>query len=159
MELVLEIERWSGIWPECVPLMKAHASEVRGGSDDRVPFELDLERIRAIDRADFLVIVSAREPTEFHLVGYCIWFLTPSLESLGLLVATQSAWYLAEPFRGAGRALKIWNRSIEELKKRGVKMAYPHHWNDGAGAKIGKFFERQGAVRREIGYELWIGDK
>lgn len=55
-------------------------------------------------------------------------------------------------------ALKLWRRSLAELKMRGVQVVTPHHRQQGRGKGIGKFFERQGAVHVKSVYQLWIGE-
>lgn len=148
------MEPWARIWPDAGLLAVAHAQEVDGGIEPRRRFQLDTEMMALLDAAGRLKVLSARR--DGQMVGYFTWMLESDIESKGLLVAQQGAWYVAPEHPGA--AVALFDRSVEELRALGVQCIFPHHRLQGRGAKLGKFFERRGAVEIQHTYQLWIGD-
>ena len=156
-ELVIELTNWAGIWPEAEGLMAAHHEELEGQSPlaKRMPFQIDYKWAQALDSAGALSIVAAR--ADGVLVGYCIWYLGPNLESAGIKVASQGPWYVEQSWRGRA-GMKLFDRSLEQLRNLGVQCAYPHHWLFGGGIRLGEYFvKKYGAEELEHVYGLWIG--
>ena len=110
-------------------------------------------------KAGILGIMSAR--LDGVLVGYLTWNVHTDPESKGLPVAYQGGLFVKDDrsLIHYGIGLRLYKRSIEELKKLGVKQIFPHYRNRGRGAALDKFFTKKlGAVEVQRGYSLWIGD-
>ncbi len=153
-EYAVGLEPWSlALWEEMRPPAEAHFEEVDGGVEPKRPFRLDLNLMQALADAGALKVVIARH--EGQLVGYYTWNIMPDVESEGLLIGQQGAWYVKP---GHPRvAFKMFWKAVVELKALGVQCIYPHHRTQGRGAHIGKFFMRQGARDIQRTYSLWIG--
>lgn len=154
-DYAIALEPWSeDLWGEMQALAGAHFQEVDGGVEPKRPFRLDLGLMQAIADAGSLKVVIARVGAQ--MVGYYTWNIMPDVESQGLLIAQQGAWYVAPGHPRAAYAM--FHFAVAELKKLGVQCIYPHHRTQGRGAHIGKFFMRQGAKDIQRTYSLWIGD-
>lgn len=150
------LEPWTDeLWSELWPLAECHSLEVDEGVEPRRPFKLDLNLMRLLAQSGSLKVVVARK-AHGRPVGYYTWNVTPDVESEGLLIAQQGAWFV-EPGR-AGVAVLMFDCAVRELKALGVKCIYPHHRTQGRGRDIGKFFRRRGAKLIQHTYSLWIGD-
>lgn len=148
-------EPWTDqLWSQLKPLAEAHFEEVDGGVEPRRKLDLDLDLMRAMAAHDALLVVVARAAGE--VVGYFTWQIALDIESRGLLVGFQGAWFVAPGYPGA--AARLFDVSVEELRARGVKHVFPHHRAQGRGASIGRFFRRRGAKLIQFGYSLWIGE-
>lgn len=144
---------WPAFWAEASPLAHAHAEEVDGGVEPRRRFKVDEPRMNAICEMGVLKLITAHK--DGRMVGYFTWNVTVDLESEGLLIGQQGAWYCAP---GNWRAaVLMFDYSIEVLKENGVQCIFPHHRTQGRGANIGRFFMRRGAKLIQFGYCLWIG--
>lgn len=155
MTYAVALEPWSSdLWADCRQLAADHFEEVDGGVEPRRRFKVDETLMRLIYEAGSLKIVTARQ--DGQLIGYYTWQITPDIESEGLLIAQQGAWYVAQGHWGA--AVAMFDHSIETLKALGVQCVFPHHRVQGRGADIGKFFTRRGAKKIQDTYVLWIGD-
>jgi hypothetical protein len=154
-EYVVALEPWTdAFWAEMEPLANDHFHEVDGDVEPNRPFELDLRLMKAISDAGALMLISARKAGT--LIGYFTWNIAPDVESRGLLIGQQGAWYVRP---GHPRiAAKMFHVAIAELKARGVQCVFPHHRTQGRGANIGRFFKRRGAKDIQRTYCLWIGD-
>jgi len=151
----ISVEPWGDTFAaEVDALARAHFAEVDGGVEPRRPYALDHALMAMIDHAGALLLVAARNGSK--LVGYITWNITPDVESAGLTIAQQGAWYVVS---GNPRvAVSLFDASISELKARGVQCAYPHHRAQGRGANLGRFFARRGALLTQHTYSLWIGN-
>lgn len=153
-DCIVAVEPWSdGFWKEAEALATAHFEEVDGGVEPNRPFRLDCGLMAALSDAGALVIFTARAPSE--LVGYYTWNVSPDVESQGLLIAQQGAWYVSPGHPVA--AVRMFDLAVEKLRAMGVKCIYPHHRVQGRGANIGRFFQRRGAKEIQRTYSLWIG--
>lgn len=148
-------EPFAAIWPEVQELGQQHFNEVDGGVEPRRKFALDAPVLHAMSKSGVLVILTAR--LERRLAGYFTWNVLPDVESAGLLVGYQGAWFVA-PTAPNKTARMLWDRSMAELKLLGVQCVFPHHRLQGRGANLGKFFTRKGAKAVQMTYSLWIGD-
>ncbi len=153
--LRLQVEPWSEeLWADTRHAAESHFEEVDGGVEPNRPFDLDTDIMTHMQNTGSLLIVTARQDGKF--VGYFTWQISLDVESKGLLIAQQGAWYV---YPGNPRvAVKLFDKSIEELRKRGVQCIFPHHRLQGRGANLGKFFEKRGAKLMQHTYSLWIGN-
>lgn len=152
--LITREEPWDLFWPDAEPLARAHWKEVETGVEPRRPYAPDAARMRALNVMGMMRIFVARRGEK--LVGYFTWMVTPDLESQGLIIANQGAWYVSPQESKA--AYCLFEYSIASLKLLGVKCLFPHHRLQGRGAAIGRFFERWRAKEVQRTYCLWIGD-
>lgn len=148
-------EQFAEVWPEVEELAKWHASEVGDGAvEPRRRFALDAERLTAASAAGALLVYTARRGSK--LIGYLTWQPSWDVESRGLLVAFQGAWFVAPGNWGV--AHKLFLHSLADMKLLGIRCCFPHHRLAGRGRGLAKFFLRWGAKPMKQEYILWIGD-
>jgi hypothetical protein len=150
----LAMEPWASIWPEVNTLGTKHFEEVDGGVEPRRKFKIDTRLMEMMCNAGALKIIVAREAGK--IIGYFTWQITPDVESAGLLIAQQGAWYVEPGYPKA--AFALFKRSVKELKALGVQCIFPHHRVQGRGAHLGRFFQKQGAKEIQHTYVMWIGE-
>ena len=156
MPCIVAVEPWTrDLWAEMRPLAEAHFEEVDGGVEPNRPFRLALPIMDALAAAGVLFVVTAREAG--RLIGYFTWNLTTDVESEGLIIGQQGAWFVEQghPRAAAG----MFDASVAELRRRGARCIYPHHRVQGRGSGIGRFFARRGAKLIQHTYSLWIGER
>ena len=148
-------EPFEAIWPCVGGLAEEHAREVEPEGPRK--FLLDTVRMVQGNRGGTIRIFTAR--INGVLVGYVTWNIQWDVESAGLLIATQGAWFVLRhpevPFRTAG---KLFEDSLEALRASGVKCVFPHHRTRGRGKGLARYFASLGATREQETYQLWIGD-
>lgn len=148
------LEAWSdALWDEVRDLAEAHNHEVDDGVEPRRPFRLDRRLMAMMRDSGSLVIVIARQAG--RPVGYFTWSVEPDVESEGLVIAQQGAWYVAPGHPRA--AYLMFHESVAALKALGVQCIFPHHRTQGRGRALGRFFARLGAKEIQHTYSLWIG--
>lgn len=152
---LLQEEKWSNFYPDCLPLFEEHNGEI-GESKDNMPLDPDIEACSALDGAGKLQILTARKAD--ILVGYCTFFISNSLQSKNIVCATQGIYFVRKNERKGDLGLRLYMESIRRLKSKGVKNIYPHHWMRGDSILLKPFFERLGAIEVEHVYSLWIGN-
>lgn len=148
------IEPFQHFWSEAKPLAEAHSVEVDSGVEPRRRFKVDEANMRRAQDAGCLRVFALR--LNRKLVGYLTWQISLDLESDGLVIAQQGAWYVA-PGHAKG-AHKLFKESVATLRQFGVQHAFPHHRTQGRGDSLGRFFKRQGAKEIQRTYSMWIGD-
>lgn len=153
--IIIGPEPWDSIWPEVDTLGAAHYGEVCRSEPNR-PYKLDSDSMRAMNAAGTLRIFTAR--IDGILAGYCMWSIAKDVESAGLLIAHHGPWFVKEEFKALHLGGKIFDASVDDLRKIGVKCAYPHHRLEGRSPKAGAFFRRRGAVKVQETYSLWLGE-
>jgi hypothetical protein len=152
-EVSFQLEQFIDIELEVSGLADAHFEEVDGGVEPKRPFVIDSDLMRYGSKCGNLRIYTVRVDGE--LVGYCTWNVQYDVESRGLLIATQGAWYVSPAH--AGRGLRLYKHSLAELKALGVQCVFPHHRTQGRGAALQPWLVRQGAKLIKLEYSLWIG--
>jgi len=148
------IEPFQHFWKEARPLAEAHSVEVDSGVEPRRRFRVDEANMLVAQQAGCLRVFALRQ--NGTLIGYLTWQISLDLESEGLVIAQQGAWYVA-PGHARG-AHKLFTDSVATLRTMGVKHIFPHHRTQGRGDGIGRFFERQGAKEIQRTYSMWIGN-
>lgn len=151
----IAVERWSpDWWADAKPLAEAHFAEVDGGVEPRRRFKLDERLMALMQEAGCLHLITARGHNG-DMLAYFTWQTSLDVESEGLMIAQQGAWYA---WGGHFRlAVRTFDFSIEYLRGLGVQCVFPHHRMQGRGANIGRFFNRRGAKLIQQTYCLWIG--
>ncbi len=153
-EVIIEVEAFPSMWPEVNDLFSTHFEEVDGDVEPNRPYKLNVQAMMALHYSGIMKIISAR--VKGKLVGYITWNVTPDVESDGLLIAQQGAWYVSPDHEGFG--IRLFKTSIKELKKLGVQNIFPHHRLQGRGQRLGLLFQRMGAKEIQRTYSMWIGD-
>lgn len=154
--LTIESARWPELWPEIDNLGLQGFAEVNAGLVAERPYRLDCGLLQRLDDQGILRTVIARRGS--CLIGYIMWLVSKDIESAGLLVASQAAWYTLPGQGYGGVAGKLWDKSIEELKRLGVQMLLPHVRRQGRGKSLGRWLEARGAKPLAELYCLWIGE-
>lgn len=144
MGVELKIEPWGEVENEVQALLREHLLELNG-----TEMKLDLGLCRAMDAAGVLIVSVGRIDGE--LVGYCMWTLGPSLEHAGEIYAEQKPWYVARPHRNSSLAIRLLKFSLDDLRSRGIRKCFPHHWGN---ETLGKLFSRLGARPVEWVFEM-----
>lgn len=153
--LTVQEEPWSGdLWADMRASACTHFEEVDGGVEPKRPFKLDLRLMQAMADVGSLKVIIARE--DGRLVGYFTWSIMLDVESEGLSVGHQGAWFV-QP-NNPRVAHRMFKASVAMLQAYGVQCIFPHHRTQGRGANIGRFFKSQGAKDIQRTYSLWIGD-
>lgn len=154
--VVIGPEPWDAIWPEADPLFAEHFGEVEGELAENRPYKLDEPMMRQMNAIGMLRICTAR--VDGILAGYCMWNVTPDVESAGMLIAQHGPWFVRKGYAHLMLGPKLFDASIADLRDIGVKNAFPHHRLEGRGAKLGAFFRRRGAVETQRTYSMWLGE-
>lgn len=154
--LTIGLEHWTDVWPEIDALFAEHFEETDGGVEPNRRYELHEPVMRAMNASGQSPITTAR--IGGCLIGYCMWTITSDVESKGLLIASQGPWFVRPGYERFRAGAKLFDASVADLKRRGVKVIYPHHRVQGRGAKLGAFFRRRGAKEIQRTYSMWIGD-
>lgn len=149
MKPVIAVERLSSFWPEAMPLLRSHCSEVKACR--AADFEFDFTQAKALEDSNALLICTAR--ANGSLVGYCIWYLTRNIIRLGQIIGLQSGWYVRPEKRYSATAFRLFRFALVELKARGVSEVYPHFWQSSPPG-IADFFKRLGAIPAETVYRM-----
>lgn len=158
VEISFALQLFSEIEQEVQSLASAHFLEVDGGVEPRRKFEIDRDLMRYGSKCGNLRVYTAR--VDGALAGYVTWNVSYDVESRGLFIATQGAWYTDPGFSQHGLGLKLYKWSLAQLKSLGVQCVFPHHRTQGRGveARLGLWLRRQGAKLVKYEYSLWIGD-
>ena len=142
---------WAEIASQVDTLAVAHHARVMAPHTE-LPLAIDGQLLTMLEALGSLVIVGAFGPGG-ALQGYCSWTLGPSLQSKGVLVATQGPW-----FAKAGDGIAMLRKSIEVLRKRGVTVMFPHR-HETSDPRLDKVFARLGATPYSHTWALTLGDK
>lgn len=138
---LIDSMRWADLWAGGgKELFALHRMEILE-EDPRLPYSMDHKTILALEDAGVMQTLVAA--LDGHAVGYCIFFISPSLESCGNLCASQGPWFVHPEHRSSGIALRLWHKSMLMLKGRGVKQVLAHCYT-GSPEGLEKFFDRKG---------------
>lgn len=148
-------EPWARVATECEALGEAHHIEATAGLEG--PFRFNREAVANLDAAGAWRVFTARE-TGGRLLGYCTWLRGFSIEADAPLNMVMAHLYVMPDAARHGLGAQLLDMSRRTFKREGVVMLKLHHTMHGRGAKLGRFFERMGAVEQTREYLLRIGD-
>jgi hypothetical protein len=113
----IQVESWEKAFPDIKALFPGHWKELAMFQED-IPLGIDEEKYAALDKAEILLILTAR--SEGKLVGYYFWFVMPHPHycTAGPMGLTDMYYVLPE-YRG-GTGARLFIASETELRKRGV---------------------------------------
>ncbi len=138
---LIEPVNWATLWGSGgSDLFDLHRKEILE-EDPRLPYSMNHGMIFGLEDAGMMQTLAAR--IDGHAVGYCIFFISPSLESFGNLCATQGPWFVHPQHRDSGLGLRLWHSSMKMLKGRGVRQVLAHRY-EGSPEGLEKFFDRKG---------------
>lgn len=144
--LAIGFEKISDVWPELLGLALQEQNEI----NEQRPFNPDWKSMRILNDQGIFQLLTAR--VDGRMVGYFTWLLDFDMESKGVLVVNQTAWFVEKGHPIVG--VKMLDRAISEFKRIGVEFAYFHHTVSGRGAKLGRLFESRGAKLLGYNYSL-----
>ncbi len=151
-EVLLRRIPWKRLWPDAAELMQRHREELARSA---WPLRPDHRQIEELEKAGGLICIEARDPEDL-LLGYGIWYLQPSLESAGVLLAQQGPWYVRKEARAGGLGLRILDFGLAELRRAGVNEVWFHH--SANTPNLGVVFRQLGAKPAETSYVLRLED-
>jgi hypothetical protein len=157
-QVTFQLEPWEAIATEVQALAERHFAEVDGGVEPRRHLDIDGQLMSYGCKVGAIKIYTARVGPA--LVGYCTWTISYDVESKGLLIASQGAWYTEQEYQSMAIGLRLFKHTLGELKSLGVQCVFPHHRMQGRGTedRLGPFFLRLGAKLTQHTYTLWIGE-
>ena len=127
------------LFDEILPLLVAHQDEVGHYKD--IPLHIDQATYQKMAAIGLLAIFSAREAGQ--LIGYSIYFVSPSLHYSGYTFASSDALYVCPSFRAMSIGRSLIKFAHQQLKKRGVSAVYQHGKHK-ESLNIGPLFRRLG---------------
>lgn len=118
--VTIQVEKWATYYPDSKAIFPLHWREL-ALHQEQIPLSIDEAKYETLDKADILLILTARD--EGELVGYYLWFLMPHphYSTSGPMGLTDMYFVLPEYRRGVGARLFI--ASEAELRKRGIVKA------------------------------------
>lgn len=139
---LIEPMKWDTLWISGgKELFELHRQEILS-EDPRLPYSID--HVMLFKLEDLGIMQTLVASIAGHAVGYCIFFISPSLESCGNLCASQGPWFVSPKHRAGGLGIRLWEKSMEMLKGRGVRQILAHKY-EGSPAGLEKFFDRKGS--------------
>ncbi len=146
-EVLLRRIPWKRLWPDAAELMELHRAELE---QNWWPLRPDHRQIEERERVGGLICIEARSGEA--LLGYGIWYLQPSLECAGVLLAQQGPWYVRKEARAGGLGLRILDFGLAELRRAGVNEVWFHH--SANTPNLGVVFRQLGAKPAETSYVM-----
>lgn len=149
--LTFQRETFGALWPEAEPLMLLHWEEV-GADRAKARFRLDVPTFQFLDLSGGLQVLTARRAGA--IVGYSMVVIRPHLH-YDLLCGFEDAYYLAPEERKGRTGIRLIQKTLEELKRRGVQKVFFH---SKTVRPVGKIFERLGFTKSDEIYSIWLED-
>ncbi len=146
---------WSDIWPAGEALFLEHRLAVVK-EHPNLPYNMDF--VLAQQYSDLGIMQCVAAHAEGGLIGYCIFFISPSIESAGIMCASQGPWFVTHEWRHSSVGFKMWKEAIAALRLRGVQHVLAHRY-ERSDPRLDDFFTRQGAEPFARVFSLVIGDK
>lgn len=151
------LESFRSIWADGQQMGWQHYLESNGGERPGHPFSPNVEGICQIESAGVFCGLSAR--VNGVLMGYISWSLVPDMESIGVLMADQGAWFVSPEAPSELRlGRRLLDASIAFLRTRGIHELQLHAPVAGRGSRLAGLFARLGARPTQSRWALWIGD-
>jgi len=113
-----------------------------------LPLEFDHELLCQLEGLGVLISIAAH--LDGLLCGYAFWTISPSVETRGILVASQGPMFVVPQARRTRAFLKLWRCSMDELRVAGVRQVFAHAPVAGSEA-LARFLGSQG---REM-FRVW----
>lgn len=151
---------WNRIWPSGEALFLEHRAEIKADFPG-IPYQMDFVLASEYDKLGIMQCVAAH--VDGDLIGYCIFFISPSIESAGSLVASQGPWFVGAKWRAlrdqhSNVAFAMWKEAKAALTERGVKQVLVHRY-ERSDPRLDFFFARQGAKPFARVFSMTIGEE
>lgn len=115
----------------------------------RWPLAPDHRLIEELEENGVALLMAAHRGD--FLVGYAVWYISPSLECRGILMASQGPLFVVPSERKSGRAAaKLWSESLAALRARGVRELEAHAATD-SPESLYRFLDKRGKRT----YQVW----
>lgn len=150
--LTYQIEPFSSLWPEALPVMERHWEEV-GADKERARFRFDAEAFAFLDARGALQVLICRSAGE--IVGYSIVIIRQHTH-YDLLCGFEDAYYLAPQFRKGMAGVRLIRETLKGLRCRGVEKVFFH---SKTVKPLGRIFSRLGFVKSDEIWSLWLRGK
>ena len=144
--LIFGEERFTALRAEGRDLFAAHWQEVN--RDPQIPLDQDWDRYAAMEMADILTTVTAREGGG-RLVGYSSYAIFPMLHSRRRVIADQVHYYLASSYRRGWNGMRLLSAGEALCAKREAVEIFAHV---PASTALDLLFLRRGYRRDESIY-------
>jgi len=120
-----QIEKWSDVLPELLPMFNALWAEVAIDKDFFVA-ECGQDKYKALENLNMLHLVTAR--CDKTLAGFFLMFLTPNAhyQSAGLMAFTDM-YFLKPEYRRGNIGIRMFSFMEKTLREKGVVKAYTSH--------------------------------
>lgn len=146
------VENFNDVIDEIKPLLEAHYHEV-AWYQDKIPFDPDYDKYKALEEAGCLHIVTARQLGK--LVGYFVSMVLPGVHYRQNLFAMNDILYVDPSYRGGTVAYRMFKYAFARLKERGVDVVTIHMKTD---APFENLCKAVGMEKQEYLYSIYIGD-
>lgn len=141
------------IFDEGTELLKVHYKEL-ARNRDRIKLNPDIDRYLAMEEADILVVVTARDGGK--LIGYAVFAVTPALHYQDHLYAINDVLFLSHDYRGNNVGLDLLEIAEGILYKRGVSVIFIA---SKLNTKLSGILPRIGYTHVENNHSKYIGKK
>lgn len=148
MSTTYQIEKFSDVIEESLPLLQKHWDEL-ARNKDFVPLDINYEAYRLLEKSNVLRVYTVRK--DAVLIGYAVYVLSFNLHYKSTKFATNDIFWLTPEYRKGMIGLRLFQFVEEQLKLEGVsvmqttyKIAHP------AAQRV---LEGLGHVPIEISYE------
>lgn len=117
--ITFNVERFSDVYGEMLPLLHEHYGEISTHKDHGVPLEPQVEAYRAREADGTLLMVIGR--SEGKIVSYFVAFVAPALHYRSCLTCSPDIFFVEQSRRGAMIGVQMFRFVEQELRRRGVK--------------------------------------
>jgi len=116
--ITYQVESIKSCLEDLEKLFISHYDEVEKETVD-IDFDPDLELLILAEESELLKLFTVRSDKE--LIGYYLTAITPSLNNRGVLISTESGFYIKKEYRGSDLGLSLLKYVEETLLEEGVR--------------------------------------
>lgn len=120
--LLLNVESFSTLRDELIPLEREHFAEVEE-DQDVIAYGRDERTYAAMDAAGSLCLITARTGGG-TLVGYLLAIVSNGVHSVDTLIGTLDSYYLRPEFRRGLNGVQLLRKAEQVLAARGCRKLY-----------------------------------
>lgn len=117
--ITFNVERFSDVYGEMLPLLHEHYGEISTHKDHGVPLDPQVEAYRAREADGSLLMVIGR--SDGAIVAYFVAFIAPALHYRSCLTCSPDIFFVEQSRRGAMIGAQMFRFVEHELRRRGVK--------------------------------------
>lgn len=141
--ITFQVEKVKSIYPELLPILKAHAEEL---SPHKGKYRLypPMDILFFLEKNKSLFTMTARD--EGSLVGYCSFIKSKSLHYAGVINFEVDAFFLLKEYRKGLTGYKLLKEAHEMCKREGATHIIQ---KCKVSADLSKLFERMGFTKIE----------